>query len=297
MIVQMSQLGPLGRLGNQIFAFFFLKVLESEIGCEIRYPEWLGNALFDLPGSPPPLPPDEVVGFELMPDTETEGVTFLHKMSRDKGPEAEINAVRSRLAGNTKVLELAGYFQYHMSTYARQKDLFLGTFRISKPIERQLDESLAKLGLADRPIVCVHVRRGDYLLYGPNHQLFWGSSFDAMAKALSDLRLSSFRNHAVYLCSDDIGHCKREFEERDIRCFTNSDLFAAIDDRTGLIADFMMMARSDAMLIANSSLSFAAAALNRNARVFLRPCPKEDRYIAFDPWNSHALLPKFPYHW
>jgi len=56
------------------------------------------------------------------------------------------------------------------------------------------------------------------------------------------------------------------------------------------------MIHSNALIISNSSLSFAAAMLNKNANIFLRPHSQNDRFIPFDPWNSHVLLPKFPYY-
>ena len=49
MIVQMSDLNDerFGRFGNQLFKFFFLKIIQHEIDCEIRYPNWLGNLAFN----------------------------------------------------------------------------------------------------------------------------------------------------------------------------------------------------------------------------------------------------------
>lgn len=295
MIIQMSWLGKdhIGRFGNQLFAFFFLKVVESELGCEIRYPAWLGNILFDFPESWPLLAPDEVIGFER--ELEYEGVNFKQQASRENGPRAEISVIADCLARNVKTLELLGFFQYHTSTYVRKRDLFLDVFALNEKIEQQIDKSLERLGLADRPVICVHVRRGDYLLHGNGHALFWGSSFDAIARALLDITLSAFRNFIVYLCSDDIEHCRSEFETRGIPCLTGSNLFSGLDNPGGLMVDFMMMVKSDALVISNSSLSFAAAMLNRKARVFLRPCPVQDRLIPFDPWNSHVLLPKHPF--
>ncbi|MBF0329838.1 MAG: alpha-1,2-fucosyltransferase [Nitrospirae bacterium] len=285
MIVQMSWLGKdeLHGFGNQFFAFFFLKFIESQIGCDIRYSTWLGNILFNLPECNPVLSYDESIDLE-------------HTISREKGPEAEIKIIKSHLEKEAKVLELMGLFQYHTSAYIKHREMFFNIFNFSELIEQQINQSLVNLGLEDCPIICVHFRRGDYLKFANKHPLFWGGSFDAVINALSDLMLSSFKNSAIYLCSDDIEHCRREFELRNIPCITNASLFAVLDDSTRLISDFMMMAKSSALIIANSSLSFAAAMLNHKAKIFLRPCPQKDRFIPFDPWNSHVLLPKFPLH-
>ena len=51
MIIQMSTLGENGRFGNQIFQYFFLKLVEIELGYEIRTNPWLGNLIFSLPNT------------------------------------------------------------------------------------------------------------------------------------------------------------------------------------------------------------------------------------------------------
>lgn len=291
MIVQMSERAYLGRFGNQLFGYFFLKVLEAELGCEIRYPAWAGNTLFNLPATPGLLVPDESICFEELP--RPDGFTLVHGASRENGPDTEIAAIGRYSEARTNVLEVAGYFQYHSSTLAKWGDLFFRTFQFDQQLERRLHESLARFGLAGNPIVCVHVRRGGYLLYGNNHKIFWGNSFDAIVKAVADLKQGYFKNFFVYLCSDDVDYCKRELEARSVNCITSAELLGGRDASQELMADFLVMARSNALLIANSSFSFAAAMLNRNSRIFLRPCPTEDRYIPFDPWNSHVLLPKY----
>jgi hypothetical protein len=56
MIIQMSTLGTNGRFANQIFQYFFLKLVEKELNYEIRYPMWLGASVFNIPPSPDGLP-------------------------------------------------------------------------------------------------------------------------------------------------------------------------------------------------------------------------------------------------
>ncbi len=158
MIVQMSERARPGRFGNQLFGYFFLKMLQSEIGCEIRFPAWQGNALFNLQKTPGLLPPDESICFEELP--RPEGFVLVHGANRANGPHAEIAAIRRYAELNTGVLELGGLFQYHSSTLATRKEMFRALFRPDRQLELQLDGSLAGFGLAGHPIVCVHVRRG-----------------------------------------------------------------------------------------------------------------------------------------
>jgi hypothetical protein len=295
MIVQMSGLGQDhgGRFGNQIFSYFFLKVVEAELGCETRHPSWLGKTMFSLPSSQPLLPHDAAITFEGQGDPPR--LVLEHQVNRNSGPAPELAAIKLHIERGTSVLDVSGSFQYHTASYAPYRALFRQHLRLNQMLTDQLDQSLISLGLLERPIICIHIRRGDYLNFANKHPLFWGVSEDAIARALMDLTQTSFKHSLVYLCSDDLPHCMQTFDTMQIPYITSANVFNNLDKQGALMVDFMMMARAKVLMIANSSLSFAAATINDQARVFLRPSPKEDCMIPFDPWNSHVLLPKHPY--
>jgi Glycosyl transferase family 11 len=278
----MSSLGndAFGRFGNKIFAYFFLQMVRAETGLDVRGARWQGHAVFGLPATP-------LVG------GERALLDLRGHVNRDGDPRREIARVASFQGCGMELLELCGFFQYHSSQLAPWRDLFFDTFGFNPNLQQQLTSGLARLGLAGRPLISVHIRRGDYLAAQAS-PVFWGPSLNALVDALSALMHSSFRDAVVYLCSDDLVFCRQEFERRRIPFISHASLFAELDDASQLSLDFALMARASAMFISNSSLSFAAAMLNRQARVFLRPCPERDRYIPFDPWNSHVLLRKLP---
>ena len=253
------------------------------MGCEIFAPTWLGSVLFNLSEFNQPLQVDMSIDFE-------------PKLNRNIGPENELKELSKLfLDKEISTIELMGAFQYHTSSYTKHRQLFFNNFRFRESLENQVDNALLNMGLMDKQVICVHLRRGDYLNFDKKHPLFWGRSFEATYRALSDILLSSFSNGIVYICSDDIEYCERVFINMNIPHLTFKNIFSDLDQNSQLMVDFMMMVRSNVLLISNSSLSFAAAMLNKNSRLFLRPCPKEDRYISFDPWNSHVLLPQTPY--
>ena len=82
------------------------------------------------------------------------------------------------------------------------------------------------------------------------------------------------------------------FEREGFGCVTRNDLFSEMDQTMGLGVDFYMMAHADALLISNSSFSYAAAMCNKKARIFMRPGGRTGGFIPFDPWNSHVLIPR-----
>ncbi len=282
MIVQMSALGndAFGRFGNKLFAYFFLKLVQAETGLEIRGANWQGQTVFGLPST-------------ALATGERSLLDLRGRVNRDGDPLHEVAQVLGCQKRGIKLLELCGYFQYHSSLYARWQTLFFDTFQFQAALQQRVTAGLARAGLAGRAIISVHIRRGDYVSAQAS-SMFWGPSLNALVAALGALMQSSFRDAVVYLCSDDLDFCRQEFERRRIPFITHTSLLGELDAAGQLSLDFALMARARAMFISNSSLSFAAAMLNQQARVFLRPCPELDRYIPFDPWNSHVLLRKLP---
>lgn len=274
-----------GRFGNQIFSFFFLKMVEMELKCQIRYPYWIGIDLFNLQRSEEPELNAYTINYEM-------------KLSREYGPSQEFNHLQEIFASgqleSKNIITLEGAFQYHSSYFNTYRNLFKSTFGINELILNQISEALIKIGLEHKYIIGVHIRRGDYLSFNNTHPLFWGPDIEDTFAALYKLEISSLKNYIVYLSSDDLNYAENEFTKRNIRYFTNKNLFAASDDNTSIIIDFALLVLSDALIISNSSFSFAASMLNEKAKINLRPCPQLDKYISFDPWNSHVILPKYP---
>lgn len=295
MIVQMSGLGQeqVGRFGNQLFAYFFLKVVEAELGCEIRTPTWLGETVFKLPATAPLLPPEAGITFEGQGDPPR--IQFVHQVRRSVGPQPELDVIAGYQNRGCSVLEIEGSYQYHMATYAHHRALHRSLFRLNPLLEAQLDQALARVGLGERPLVCAHIRRGDYPRFQNQHPLFWSVGIEAVAKALQDLHASGLRDPLLYVASDDLPYCRQAFEAMRQPFIASEQLFTGLDTQTALMTDFMVMTRADVLMAANSSLSVGAATMNERARLFLRPCPREERLIPFDPWHSHVLLARHPY--
>lgn len=295
MIVQMSGLGQehVGRFGNQIFAYFFLKVVEAELGCEVRTPPWLGETLFALPPTAPLLPPDAGITFEGQGDPPR--ITFIHPVRRSAGPRSELDAIADFQRRGCAVLEIEGSYQYHLATCARYRDLHRATFQLNPLLQAQRDQALQRIGLGDRPLVCAHIRRGDYLRFENQHPLFWSVGIEAITRTLRDLHASSLREPMLYIASDDLPYCRDVFKAMQQPIVTAEDLFTGLDAQTALMSDFMAMMCADVLLAANSSLSVAASTMNDRASLFMRPCPREDRLIPFVPWHSHVLLARHPY--
>jgi hypothetical protein len=126
-------------------------------------------------------------------------------------------------------------------------------FRWSK-ISSEL-ESLRKT--LDKPIVSIHIRRGDYLKFPGIHDLcpisYYNQAMDIMEERVGDF-------HA-YFVSDDIEWCRDTFE--------GHGSFSKYSDE---LDDLTLMVNSDHNIIANSSFSWWGAYLNTNpSKVVIGP--------------------------
>ena len=278
MIIQMSDLDDekFGRFGNQLFKFFFLKIVEQEIDCEIRYPNWLGTLAFNLPNSK---------------DLESTADLIVIPPNKNYSLQIALQMIRNKIITGSKLIELRGFFQFHTSEYSKYKNLFFETFKINTIISNQIIESLNKVNLIRDNIISIHIRRGDYTNYAEN-EFFWLTSMNSIYEGIANFKIANFKNRLIYICSDDLVFCQNEFKNHNYDYITSDNLFAYENENLRLLVDFYMMIISNANFISNSSLSFFASMLNVNSRIFLRPSPNKNFLIPYDPWNSQILLSK-----
>jgi hypothetical protein len=279
MIIQMGDLNDetYGRFGNQLFKFFFLKIVERELNCEIRYPEWLGNFAFNLP-----------VNNNLNYSSDV----IIAPPNNDYSLSELLNLIREKMKSGSSAIDLRGFFQFHTRDYANYKDLFYETFQPNKLVLDQIINKLNALNtLNNKNLISIHIRRGDYTKYINNNK-FWLTSMESIFESLDNLKKTTNDDSLIYLCSDDLNYCKSELIKENINHLTSDNLFSYQDESIRLIVDFFLMAISNVNIISNSSLSFFASMLNKKSRIFLRPSPYKNILIPYDPWNSQVLLSK-----
>ncbi len=284
MTISMSTFGNNGRFGNQIFQYFFLKILQIELNEEIMLPAWFEQDIFETPVCD---------GIENRVRID---VNLEQPSGRDCGPDVHLSMLKDiKNINNNFDINISGYFQYHTSTIIKYKQLFLDTFFINLLVRSTVESALLKLNPLSKKIIGIHVRRGDYLLFGESHDYIWTASMNSVVKTIADLLMGGYSNAIIYLATDDPQYVEDQFQARGIPFISNKHLKNDTANISELACDFEMLARADVLLISNSTLSFAASLINRKSKIFLRPSPTEDRFLPFDPWNSHVLLSRGKY--
>jgi len=172
----------------------------------------------------------------------------------------------------SELFELEGdrYFEGYWQSekyFSNIEDQVRSDFRFALELDGQ---SLSALSELPRPIVSVHVRRGDFLKY-PNLNICTPRYYN---EAIADLRAKG-QAGSLLVFSEDPGYCARELDTGGART-------VYVDWNTGSDSwrDMALMSRCDHHVVANSSFSWWGA--------WLDPRPAK-RVIAPSVWNRREI--------
>jgi hypothetical protein len=221
-----------GRLGNQVFQMGLLYAINQRHGYDFYLPHD-GEVLWDC--------------FDL--DVPAQGPECSHRFD-------EVNGTcnyDSRVFEQPDATSFHGYFQSYR--YLEDCKASLTRFLRFNLSCRAHSEAIlfAYRRRYRRPIVSIHVRRGDYVQPQTDNQ--WGN---LAADGYYDRAVEAIGGDVTYLVfSDDLAWCRRSFDLERME-------FADFDQCTSLC----LMTGCDVSIIANSSFSWWGAFLNPRAEVY-----------------------------
>ena len=291
-VLTMSSIGKLGRFGNQLFQYAFLRICAQRRGARIECPPWIGQTLFGHHDAPiaerlPPAIEYQELGESLF-DRIPEFVPYLEKLAEAKssriGPEA--------LDFGLGDVDLWGYFQFHTQTLRPYQQYFRSLFQPVEDLESALADGLKILRSKGKTMVGIHVRRGDYIteprlgftLVVPSK--WYCEWLEGIWDQLED--------PVLFLCSDDLDTILSDFDK--FSPVTSRDLEIELPERTKdldieFYIDFFLLTQCDTVCTSNSIFSFVACMLNERGSMFVRPhWDFSSKFTVFDPWDSEPLL-------
>ena len=256
-VVTMSCLGRIGRFGNQLFQYAFLRHYARSRGLEVQTPHWVGQELFGH--ADPPITLTLPVVYELSWDVET--------------------ALLTRPELNVQNADLWGYFLLPTGFYAPEQRWFRDLFQpVGEPAET-VSAAAAELRQRGATIIGLHVRRGDKT--AGRHVLTPLATYRGWLQE----RWSGWPSPVLFIATDDPA-IAAEFSE--FQPVLAAELGETTDPEFYL--DFFLLTQCDVLLISNSTFSFAAAMLNERAAQFVRPTPETGELVEFDPWDARPVL-------
>ncbi|TWA54629.1 tetratricopeptide repeat protein [Azospirillum baldaniorum] len=253
-------LGRNGRFANQLLQYGVLRLYAARHGLTLEVPPWLGRHLYDhddpLPG--PALP----------------------RVAEAEGEAAVIASLRGEPATVLADHDVSGYFCGDTTPLTPFKEEFRALFTPGRHLQSHADALLGRLRDAGRTVVALHLRRGDF---------GWGRFWIAPAswyRHWLETVWSTLDRPLLFIATDDPAQL-REFAA--YRPVTARDLAEPIAGAE-FFTDFHVLCHADRVAISNSSFSFVATMLNRNAGGFHRPDPARRTLVPYDPWAAPVLI-------
>lgn len=291
-VLTMSSLSKLGRFGNQLFQYAFLRICARKSGARVECPPWIGQTLFGQNDAPisqrlPPAIERWDVGESLF-DVIPEFVPYLEKLAGAKSSRVSSEALEHGLVN----VDLWGFFQVHTQSLRLHKEYFRSLFQPVGDLKSALEKGLNILRSQGKTLVGIHIRRGDFItvpLAGFTLVVPTKWYCEWLDKIWGELE-----DPVLFLCSDDIDSILPDFEK--FCPVTSQDLKVKLPERMKDLSvkfyiDFFMLSNCDVVAISNSIFSFTSCMLNERGKMFFRPhWDFSTKFTVFDPWDSKPLL-------
>ena len=291
-VLTMSSIGQLGRFGNQLFQYAFLRICAEKSGAKVECSPWIGQSLFGHNDAPiskrlPPAVERRDVGESLF-DAIPEFIPYLEKLADANSSRVGVEALDRGLVN----VDLWGYFQVHTQLLRPYQQYFCSLFQPVNDLKLALEDGLNLLRSKGKTIVGIHIRRGDYIrsLRDGFTLVFPTKWYCEWLEEIWD----ELEDPVLLLCSDDLYSIIDDFEK--FSPVTSRNLDIKMPERMKdldieFYVDFFMLSNCDVVVTSNSNFSFIASMLNQRAKMFIRPhWDFVKKFKEFDPWDSEPLL-------
>jgi hypothetical protein len=299
-VLTMSGFGELGRFGNQVIQYMFLKCCAMVHHVTIQIPPWIGESLFCIRDSRVTRRFPAVVERSDMKANSTFTDTFMNyiKASNNGRDVIEIgpDILDSEVSASNRVMnvDVWGWFQWHTSNYGPFRSFIYDCFRVKPDLKAFLDseinQKLCPLA-SNSTLVGIHIRLGDY-------KDISASSFGYCAPIKWYLEwLESMwpklNNPVLFVASDEIDRVEKEFASFNPKTCRSLGIEMP-KNYQGLGADFFpdwyILTQCNVLAISNSTFSFTACLLNQRENSQFYRAHYADRIVQFDPWDSDPVI-------
>ncbi len=282
-VLRMSKFGRMGRWGNQVFQYAFLKSYALRNNLTVEIPAWIGEELYGFRDNPI-------------------GSKSLERVV-EKGEHQIEDTIIPHLRMPLRNVDVEGWFQYHTSYYKPNQAYLMELFsEPSLPVLQRLTPIATRLREQGEDVIGLHFRRGDY-----GRNMFYITPVDWYVDWLK-INYERYDKPVVFVATETLAildELKAKFPQANYQtCETlGLDLktkpllhynYLAKDKRDAdprqldFFPDwFLLQSVCDAMLMPNSTFSFSAAWLSPFNKELWRSAPWLERFELIDPWNAY----------
>jgi hypothetical protein len=247
-MITYPNIGRNGRLGNQMFQYAAAKAVAINTG-----------SLFAIPIESHEL--SQWFNLECAYYSLKDNINLINRL---KNYNESVFCYDSRFENITDNTALHGYFQTE-KYFNKHEQTIRKDFSFTKIVTQPVDQFMKAIK-SDKPLVSIHVRRGDYINLQQFHPLCTKEYYIEAMSLFNDCKFIVF--------SDDIEWCKQAFGQKD------TIIYSYLQNH---IEDLCAMSMCDHNIIANSSFSWWGAWLNNN---------KDKKVIAPRQWFGQAYTDK-----
>jgi hypothetical protein len=265
--VSMTDLGSLGRFGNQLFQYAFLKLYALRNHLSLKVPPWQGESYFGFA--------DERSSADAYPDLifggfDDDDLAFWEM----DAPPANVN--------------FSGFFQEIPACWIPHRRFLRRLFSLRLEWRLPLERLLAQLHHDERTLVAIHVRRGDYLEASPSDVPWFQCVPAEWYRALLDELWPTVRNPVLFVSTDGGDDVRAEFTK-----YRTLDEAATLSAMPELVRDFALLQGANVLALCNSSFSRMAALLADETQECFLPSFSQARFQPYDAWADRAFWRRF----
>ena len=319
--ISFKGLTSLGRFGNQVMKYIFIKVYAKLYHLKVIIPSWAGSKLFVSVDNH-----NELISSNFNENISTlqeDQHDFLHQRNFSYSINEPLNSsiLKEHELSTLTNQDIAGYFQFHTSHYQFVKNYIFSLFELKLHYQTWLKEcwenELSKHG---NYLIAIHIRRGDY--GSPPFDIapvIWYINW--LQKKLVEV-IQSGKTPVIFIATDD--HTGVIFDEIEnynfipslknrISFWNTSKLFSHLykynhkfpneiilkNGEFDFYLDYHILRNADSIATSNSTFSITAAMLNihnqnQNSSLmlnnleldrFVRPDFVHKKLREFQPWS------------
>ncbi len=263
--VSMRCLGNLGRFGNQLWQYLFLRMYGLRNGLSIRVPEWEGERIF---------------GFaDQRPDSENRYDSLVFFGADDDDLELwEIDDA-------PRNVDFQGFFQQVPSHWRGHREFIRRLFTLRNGWRGAIERLNA--AIEGRTLVTIHVRRGDYR--DGQSPLFRLVPIEWYHAVLDKIWCNVTRP-VLHVSTDEPETALPEFEKYEQLDAGFFGLDFAIPD---YFRDFALLQYADHLVACGSSFSTMAAVTGKPQQQCYLVDFNAERFTPYDPWTEASFWARF----
>ena len=281
-VFTMQNLGRMGRWGNQVFQYMFVRTYAKRYGLEYGVSPWFGQLLY---GHNDPRIKHQLPSFE-------------ERRAETKYPERHLAQAFPPRGDEVQGHDFVGYAQFHTSYYRPDVDYIRNLFMPREEVLQKSLHGLLKLRSLGNTIVGLHMRRGDtgrliFYLTPNQWYLEWldqhWSRFDKPVLFIASETPGDAAAFAKYNPVTAVDLMPLSTEPYNVYNYLLPDMQNPTPASMDWFPDWYFLTHCNVLAIGNSTFGFSAAMMGWQLRELWRSRLSTQTFSQIDPWDSTPL--------